>query len=139
MVAVPKRLVSGLDVATTVTVAVVGTLDGAVYKPLASILPQVGEHVVAVGEIGFAVVACTSSQVTSLGVVSVVSVAVNCKFAPVATVAVRGFTETRIPESSVMMLMPVFFLSALDVATTMIVGGGFGTVAGAVYVTVVGC
>ena len=51
IVAVPKRLVSGLDVATTVTVAVVGTVAGAVYKPLASMVPQAGEHDVAVGEI----------------------------------------------------------------------------------------
>jgi hypothetical protein len=39
----------------------------------------------------------------------------------------------------VITLAPVFFLSSLDVATTLIVGGGFGTLAGAVNVTVVGC
>ena len=82
-------------------------------------------------------VACISNQVTSFGVVSVVSVAVNCWLAPVATVAVVGFTVTRIPESKVMTLVPVFFLSAFEVAVIVIVCGGLGTVAGAVYVTVV--
>ena len=53
--------------------------------------------------------------------------------------AVGGFTVVRIPESSVMLLVPVFFLSAFEVAVTMMVGGGFGTVAGAVNVTVVSC
>ena len=121
-----------MEVATTETVAVVGTVAGAVYRPWASMLPQPGEQLVDVGETGLAVVPCASNQVTSLGVVSVVSVAVNCKFAPVATVAVVGLTLTRIPESRVIMLAPVFFLSAFEVAVTLMVGGGFGTDAGAV-------
>lgn len=66
-----------MEVAITVTVAVAGTVAGAVYKPLASMEPQPGEQVVAVGEMMFVVVACASSQVTSFGVVSVVSEAVN--------------------------------------------------------------
>lgn len=53
--------------------------------------------------------------------------------------AVSGLTVARIPESKVMMAVPVFFLSAFEVAVTVTVGGGFGTVAGAVNVTVVSC
>ena len=56
-----------------------------------------------------------------------------------ATVAVAGLTVTRIPESRVITLEPVVFLSWLEVATTLMVGGGLGTVAGAVNVTVVVC
>ena len=59
--------------------------------------------------------------------------------APVATVAVAGLTVARIPESSVITLVPVFFLSSFEVAVTVMVGGGFGTVAGPVNVTVVLC
>lgn len=53
--------------------------------------------------------------------------------------AVGGFTVARIPESRAIMLAPVFFLSAFEVAVTEMSGGGFGTVAGAVNVTVVSC
>jgi hypothetical protein len=77
MVAVEKRVVSNLEVAITVTVGVVGTVVGAVYNPLASIVPQAEEQLVAVGEIRLVVVACASNHVTSLGTVSVVRVAVN--------------------------------------------------------------
>ena len=53
--------------------------------------------------------------------------------------AVGGFTVARIPESREITLVPVFFLSAFEVAVTVMAGGGFGTVAGAVNVTVVFC
>ena len=131
-VAVAKRVVSSLEVAITVTVAVLGTVPGAVYKPAASIAPHPGEQLVAVGEITLVVVACMTSQVTSLGVASLVSVAWNWKDEPVATVAVEGVTVTRIPESKATVAVPVFFLLALEVAVMVIVGGGLGTVAGAV-------
>ena len=131
-VAVAKRVVSSFEVAITVTVGVVGTVAGAVYKPLASIEPHPGEQVVAVGEIMLVAVACATSQVTSLGVLSLVSVALNWKGEPVDTVAVRGVIVTRIPESNVIVAVPVFFLLALEVAVMVMVGGGFGTVAGAV-------
>ena len=94
--------------------------------------PHPGEQLVAVGEITLVAVACVSNQVTSSGVASLVRVAWNWKAEPVATVAVAGVTVTRIPESRLMVAMPVFFLSALEVAVMVIVGGGFGTVAGAV-------
>ena len=131
-VAVAKRVVSSLEVAMTVTVGVAGTVAGAVYKPVASTEPHPGEQLVAVGEIALVAVACVTSQVTSLGVVSLVSVAWNWKDEPVATVAVRGFIVTRIPESKVTVAVPVFFLSAFEVAMMLMVGGGLGTVAGAV-------
>jgi hypothetical protein len=78
------------------------------------------------------VVACVTSQVTSLGVASLVSVAWNWKDEPVDTVAVAGVTVTWIPESKVIVAVPVFFLLAFEVAVTVMVGGGLGTVAGAV-------
>jgi hypothetical protein len=121
-----------LEVATTVTVGVAGTVAGAVYKPVASTDPHVGEQLVAVGEIVLVAVAWVTSQVTSLGIGSVVSVAWNWKEEPVAAVAVRGDIVTRIPESKVTVAVPVFFLLALEVATMLMVGGGLGTVAGAV-------
>jgi hypothetical protein len=71
-----------------------------------------------------------TSQVTLLGVVSVVSVAWNWKEEPVATVAVAGVTVTRIPESRATVALPVFFLLEFEVATMLTVGGGLGTVGG---------
>ena len=50
-VAVAKRVVSSFEVAITVTVAVLGTVAGAVYKPVVSIDPHPGEQVAAVGRI----------------------------------------------------------------------------------------
>jgi hypothetical protein len=124
--------VSSFEVAITVTVAVLGTVVGAVYNPVVSIEPHPGEQLVAVGEMTLVAVACASSQVTSLGVASLVSVAWNWKDEPVATVAVAGVTVTRIPESRVIVAVPVFFLLAFEVAVIVIVGGGLGTLAGAV-------
>src|ERR1700686_1194253 len=131
-VAVAKRVVSSFEVAMTVTVLVAGTVAGAVYKPVVSIEPHPGAQLVAVGEITLVAVACVSSQVTSLGVASFVRVAWNWKDEPVATVAVAGVTVTRIPESKLMVAVPVFFLLAFEVAVMVTVGGGLGTVAGAV-------
>ena len=136
-VAVAKRVVSSFEVAITVTagvatVATTGTVAGAVYKPAVSIEPHPGEQLVAVGEITLVAVACASSQVTSSGVTSLVSVAWNWKAEPVATVAVAGVMVTRIPESRLIVAVPVFFLSAFEVAVMVMVGGGLGTVAGAV-------
>ena len=121
------------DPLLAVTVALpVEPEPGAVYRPVVSTDPHPGEQLVAVGEITLVEVACMTSQVTSLGVVSVVSVAWNWKDDPVATVAARGVIVTRIPESKATVAVPVFFLLALEVAVMVIVGGGFGTVAGAV-------
>ena len=44
----------------------------------------------------------------------------------------EGVTVTRIPESKVTVAEPVFFLLAFEVAVMLMVGGGFGTAAGAV-------
>ena len=130
-------MVSSFEVAITVTVGVAtvattGTVAGAVYKPVVSTEPHPGEQLVAVGEMTLVAVACVSNHVTSLGVLSLVRVALNWNDEPVATVAVAGTTVTRIPESRLMVAVPVFFLLALEVAVMVMVGGGLGTVAGAV-------
>src|SRR5690349_22349649 len=52
-------------------------------------------------------------------------------------VAVVGVTPTRIPESTMIIAVPVFFASALAVAVRVMVCNGFCTRAGAVYVIVV--
>jgi hypothetical protein len=57
---------------------------------------------------------------------------------PTGTVAVAGVTDTRIPESSATIAVPVFFLSASAVAVNVRIGtNGFGKFArdGAVYVS----
>jgi len=56
----------------------------------------------------------------------------NEKAQPVATVAVTGVTVTRIPESKVSVAVDFFVLSPFEVPVMVIVGGGLGTVAGAV-------
>src|SRR4029077_17775200 len=70
------------------------------------------------------------------------STAKNCCVEPVPRVAVKGESVIRMPESKVMLNVPVFFLSALDVAVmvTMTLGGltGSGKTLGAVKVAVDG-
>jgi hypothetical protein len=108
-----------LETATTVTEADVGKEVGAVYVPVASMLPHPGLQE---AEAPLTVVACVTSQVTA-PLVSLTSEAKNCKFSggmlpePAAIVAVAGVTpDTRMPESSVMIAAPLFFEFAADVA-----------------------
>jgi hypothetical protein len=145
MVAEAKRVVSVLETATTVTEVDVGKEVGAVYVPVVvSMLPHPGLHE---AEALLTVVARVTSQVTPA--VSLTSDAKNCRCSggmlpePEAIVAVAGRTDaTRIPESSVMVAVPVFFEFAADVAVKVNAGGvvvepaagtsALGMVAGAV-------
>jgi hypothetical protein len=118
MVAEAKRVVSVLETATTVTEVDVGNEVGAVYVPVVSMLPHPGLQE---AEAPLTVVACVTSQVTPA--VSLTSEAKNCKCSgrmlpePAAIVAVAGTTpDTRMPESSVMVAVPLFFEFAADVA-----------------------
>lgn len=121
-----------MDIAMTVTAAVAGTEAGAVYNPVESMEPQPGEQLGEVVEIGTVAVAWATTQVTSFGVLSLVRVAWNGKGEPVDTVAEVGTIVTRIPESKLIVAVPVFCLFSLEVAVMVMVGGGLGTVAGAV-------
>jgi hypothetical protein len=143
-VAEANRVVSVFETATTVTDAAVGKVVGAVYKPFASMLPHPGLQD---AEEPLMVVACVTTQVTPA--VSLTSDAKKVKCSgrmlpePAAIVAVAGMTaDTRMPESSVMVAVPVFFEFAADVAVRVKGAAGavepaagtsaLGTVAGAV-------
>ena len=71
--------------------------------------------------------------------------AVNCTVCagvtPTGTVAVACVIDTRMPESSVITVVPVFFVSAFYAAVNVIVGTGLGNLdkGGAVYVITVVC
>ena len=58
-------------------------------------------------------------------------------FNPTGTVTVEGVTDTRIPESNPIVAVPVFFVSASEVAVNVRTGTGLGKFAnvGAVYVS----
>jgi hypothetical protein len=82
-VLVPALVGSACKVAETVTVSALETVEGAVYKPVASIAPQVLPlHPVP-----------AILQLTAVLLVPV-TVAVNCCVAPATTVTVAGETET---------------------------------------------
>src|ERR1700737_2057015 len=96
-------------------------------------LPPPGVHVAACGSGVVEVDACcVTSQVTSLGVLSFCWPAMNCCDSRVGTLAVDGVTVMRIPESMPIFAVPVFVLSALEVAVRVL-----GKVEGAVNTTVV--
>jgi hypothetical protein len=120
-----------METATTVTEVDVGKELGAMYVQVVDVqvvggaggalmlmLPHPGLQD---AEPPLTVVACVSSQVTPP--VSLTNDAVNGKFSawmlpePAAIVAVAGVTaDTRMPESSVMVAVPLFFEFAADVA-----------------------
>ena len=89
-------LVSACEVAVTVTVPPVGTVDGAVYIPAALIVPMLG----AVAEV------LETLHVTAVFVVPV-TFAVNCCVCPVCTDAVGGVTVTTIVCVFVPLICPV--------------------------------
>jgi hypothetical protein len=108
--------VSATEVAVRVTTLGEGTADGAVYTPLASIVPT-------------PVRVAGTDQVTfrQLGLVVVLqpglfTVAVKVKCSPVPMVAVVGSMATLIPETMVRVAVPVLVLSACDVAVIVAVG-----------------
>lgn len=118
MVAEANRVVSVLETATTVTEVDVGKEVGAVYKPFASMLPHPGLQD---AEAPLIVVACVTSQVTPAVSLTNDAEKVKCSGVmlpePAAIVAVAGVTaDTRMPESSVMVAVPLFFEFAADVA-----------------------
>src|ERR1041385_4277187 len=119
-VATAKRVASALDVATTLRLAVVGSVPGAVYFPVSSIEPQPGLQV---GSEGYGAVAvgvpCVTSQLTPWLCRSFVSVALNCSCSLVGTVAVPGVRVTTIPESRVNVALPDCLVSAAEVAVMM--------------------
>ena len=142
MVMVPRAIRPGsaLELATTVSVAVVGTADGATYFPVASIEPQAGLHEGWLGKDGLVLVGalCVTSQATPLtvGSLSFVRLAENCCCSKVGTVAVVGVRVTLMPESRVNVALPLFFGSCTEVAVMMIWSKGnlvgSGTLFGAV-------
>ena len=92
------------------------------------------------------------SQVTPCPIKSLASWTLNGCCSPVGTDAVPGVSETAIPESRLMVAVPVFFVSAAEVAVMVMVNEqlcapeaqllpgslvGSGTELGAVKVTVV--
>ncbi len=131
-VAVPFFVVSAIAVAVTVTVAGFGTLTGALYVTLVVVtfvnVPQVLPlHPVPL-----------TPHVTPLFCVSFVSIAEKfCVPPPACTLAVPGCTLTVIAGAvSVTVAPPLLVVSATDVAVTVTVAG-FGTLGGALYVTLV--
>lgn len=118
IVAEAKRVVSVLETATTVTEAAVGKEVGAVYVPVASMLPHPGLQV---AEAPLTVVDCVTSQVTPAESLTSDAKKVKCSGGmlpePAAIVAVAGtIPDTRMPESSVIVAVPVFLEFAADVA-----------------------
>src|ERR1700737_2657804 len=103
-------------------------------------LPQPGLQVAACGRGVVAVDACcVTSQVTSLGMLSFCCPAMNCWGSLVGTLALLGVTLMRIPESMPIFAVPVFVLSALEVAVSATIRPVRvpGNVVGAVNTTVV--
>lgn len=108
--------------------------------PLASILPQPGLQVAACGSGVVEVATCwVTNQVTLFGVLSFCWPATNCCDSLVGTLALDGEMVMRTPESMAIFAVPVFFLSALEVAVSVTISPVrvLGKVGGAVKVTVV--
>ena len=99
--------------------AAAGTAAGAVYVPVVlSTEPQSLLPPLQLALLVLAVVSKVTPQVSCLGSITLPlkSLARNSCVAPVARVAVAGLSVMRIPESKPMLNLPVFFLSALEVA-----------------------
>ena len=111
-IAVEVRVGSATEVAVTVTDPD-GTAAGAVYKPVAEIVPQVAPEQ-PVPE---------SDQVTPLFCESLVTVAENCLLRETFNEIVAGETLTETGELSVMVTAAVFVLSALAAAVSVTVFG----------------
>ena len=99
------------------TVCCVATVAGAVYRPVASMVPT--------PEVGL------SAQVTDV-IVAFTTVAVNCWVWPPDSVGVAGLTVTVIGGESVTVEVAVFVLSTWLVAVTVTVCGA-AIAAGAAY------
>jgi len=119
----PDFVVSACDTAVTVTVAGLGTAEGAVYSPEVEIVPTVE----------FPPVAPFTCQVTAVLEVPV-TVAVNCCVFATCTDADAGATETLTCAWAVTVTAADadLVVSACDTAATVTVAG-LGTAEGAVY------
>ena len=113
-------VVSAFEVAVTVTVAGLGTAEGAVYRPLLEIVPQVAPEQPL--PLRLQLTAVLDMPVT---------VAVNCCVLPTTTVAVIGETLTPTAGRMVTLAEAVFVESAFDFAV-MVTRAGLGRVPGAV-------
>jgi hypothetical protein len=119
-----------------------------VYTPVESIEPHVGLHG---SDSGFGVLSfvlvdalfgCTSLYWISVGAAFnsvTMKRSVTAGVTPTGIFTAVGVTETRMPESKLIVAVPVFFLSASAVAVSVIVGSCVGKLerAGAVNVTTV--
>src|ERR1019366_6129446 len=123
MVTTAEALLVGsvCDVAVTAIFGGVGTVAGAVYKPLLSTVPHAEP----------AQPAEDTLQLTAVLVVPV-TVAVNCLVSPANTRALVGEILTTTGASTVTVAVPDLEGSACEVAITATVGG-LGSVLGAVY------
>ena len=119
--AVPDFVESATEVAVTDTRGGLGTADGAVYSPLADMVPHVAPE---------QPMPATLHE-TALFVEFAI-VAVNCCWLPVTSCTVAGETVTKIGRKTVTEAVPDFVGSATEVAVTKTCGG-LGTVDGAVY------
>jgi hypothetical protein len=120
--AVPFRVESAEDTAVMVTVAGDGTAAGAIYMPVAEIVPTVE----------LPPVTPLTCQVTAV-FDELATVAVKAwEPLPAVTAAVPGVTETEIAGTRVTCAEPDLLVSAADTAVTVTVAGE-GTMAGAVY------
>jgi hypothetical protein len=135
MVVTAVFVLSATDLAVSVTVAGLGTLDGAVYVIAA---PEALAFADRVPQAAPLHPTPLKVQLTPLFCVSFCKVAVMLCVCPVCTETDVGFTAMEIVavEDAVMVTVAAadFVPSATDVAVAVTVAG-FGTVAGAVYVT----
>jgi hypothetical protein len=120
--AVPFRVESAEDTAVMVTVAGDGTAAGAIYMPIAEIVPTVE----------LPPVTPLTCQVTAV-FDELATVAVKACEPVAVTVAVPGMTETEIAGTRVTCAEPDLLVSAAATAVTLTVAGE-GTIAGAVYI-----
>src|SRR5215831_18001745 len=111
-VAEPERLVSALDVAVTVRLEA-GTEAGAVYSPLALIVPTVA----------FPPTTPFTLQVTPRFWESLFTVAVNCWVLEMFSEAEAGETDTLMEDVTAIVAAAVLVPSAIDVAVSVTVAG----------------
>jgi hypothetical protein len=119
-VAFADFVASAVEVAVTITVAGLGIEAGAVYSPVALMVPHDAPLQPAP----------ESVQVTAVLAVPV-TVAVNCCWAPVVTFGESGETETATGATTVTTVEADLVASACEVAVTVTVAG-LGMVPGAV-------
>src|SRR5882672_8368200 len=131
MVALALLLVSRTDLAVNVTVGLTGTVAGAVYVTVVVVCPESAPHAGAQ-----LLPDWDRAQVTPWLAVSLATDAVNCCVAETLSEALVGEIVTDTGDVTVMVALALLLVSRTDLAVNVTVGLT-GTVAGAVYVTVV--